>query len=136
MEKENAVKTVFYPAVFLKEQIGYSVRIPDIDGCFSEGDTMNEACKNALEAIGLNLEDCKAYPAPSEPDKITLGKDEFIVMLEFDMLDYLRRNDTKAVKKTLTIPSWLNSIAEENHINFSSVLQTALKKQLNISDRA
>lgn len=129
------MKNVFYPAVFLKEQDGYSVRIPDIDGCFSEGDTMDEACANALNAIGLNLEDCADYPAPSEPNKIELEKDEFIVMLEFDMLAYRRRNDTRAVKKTLTIPSWLNSIAEENHINFSSVLQTALKSQLNISDR-
>lgn len=129
------MKSVFYPAVFLEEQGGYSVRIPDIDGCFSEGDTMDEACANALDAIGLNLEDCADCPAPSEPNKIELEKDEFIVMLEFDMLAYRRRNDTRAVKKTLTIPSWLNSIAEENHINFSSVLQTALKNQLNISDR-
>lgn len=129
------MKNVFYPAVFLKEQDGYSVRIPDIDGCFSEGDTMDEACANALDAIGLNLEDNADYPVPSEPNKIELEKDEFIVMLEFDMLAYRRRNDTRAVKKTLTIPSWLNSVAEENHINFSSVLQTALKSQLNISDR-
>lgn len=129
------MKNVFYPAVFLKEQDGYSVRIPDIDGCFSEGDTMDEACANALDAIGLNLEDNADYPVPSEPNKIELEKDEFVVMLEFDMLAYRRRNDTKSVKKTLTIPSWLNSVAEENHINFSSVLQTALKNQLNISDR-
>lgn len=129
------MKNVFYPAVFLKEQDGYSVRIPDIDGCFSEGDTMDEACANALDAIGLNLEDNVDYPVPSEPNKIELEKDEFVVMLEFDMLAYCRRNDTKSVKKTLTIPSWLNSVAEENHINFSSVLQTALKSQLNISDR-
>ncbi|HIR53337.1 MAG TPA: type II toxin-antitoxin system HicB family antitoxin [Candidatus Onthovicinus excrementipullorum] len=130
------MNNVFYPAVFFKEQGGYSVRIPDIDGCFSEGDTMDEACQNALDAIGLNFEGMSNYPTPSEPDKIALEKGEFVVMLEFDMIDYRRRNDTRAVKKTLTIPSWLNSMAEENHINFSSVLQTALKHQLNISDRA
>lgn len=130
------MNNVFYPAVFLKEQDGYSVRIPDIDGCFSEGDTLDEACQNALDAIGLNLEGTADYPVPSEPNKIALERDEFIVMLEFNMVDYLKRNDTRAVKKTLTIPSWLNSIAEEHHINFSSVLQTALKNQLNISDRA
>lgn len=126
---------IFYPAAFLKEQDGYSVRIPDIDGCFSEGDTMDEACRNALEAIGLNLEGTGDYPAPSEPNQIQLEKGEFIVMLEFNMVDYLRRNDTHAVKKTLTIPSWLNTMAEESHINFSSVLQSALKRQLDITDR-
>lgn len=130
------MNNIFYPCAFLKEDIGYSVRIPDIDGCFSEGDTMDEACKNALDAIGLNLEGMSDYPAPSEPNKIALENGEFIVMLEFNMVDYLKRNDTRAVKKTLTIPSWLNSMAEEHHINFSSVLQSALKKQLNISDRA
>lgn len=129
------MNNVFYPAVFLKEQDGYSVRIPDIDGCFSEGDTMDEACRNALNAIGLNLEGMDSYPAPSEPDKIALEEGEFVVMLEFNLVDYLRRNDTRSVKKTLTIPSWLNRMAEENHINFSSVLQTALKKQLNITDK-
>lgn len=130
------MNNVFYPAVFLKEQDGYSIRIPDIDGCFSEGDTLDEACQNALDAIGLNLEGMADYPVPSEPNKIVLEQGEFIVMLEFNMVDYLKRNDTRAVKKTLTIPSWLNSLAEENHVNFSSVLQSALKNQLDISDRA
>lgn len=127
------MKNIFYPAVFLKESDGYSVRIPDIDGCFTQGDTMNEARANAVEAIGINLEGLSEFPAPSLPTEIERENDEFIVMIEFNMIDYMRRNDTKAVKKTLTIPSWLNYLAEENHINFSSVLQTALKAQLNIS---
>lgn len=127
------MKNIFYPAVFLKESDGYSVRIPDIDGCFTQGDTIGEACANAIEAIGINLEGSSEFPAPSLPNEVEKENDEFIVMVEFDMIDYMRRNDTKAVKKTLTIPSWLNYLAEENHINFSSVLQTALKAQLNIS---
>lgn len=127
------MNNIFYPAVFLKEEDGYSVRVPDIDGCFTQGDTMDEACAAVIEAIGLNLEGLKEYPIPSAPDKIEPGQGEFIVMVEFNMVDYMRRNDTKAVKKTLTIPSWLNYLAEENHINFSSVLQTALKSQLGVT---
>lgn len=126
------MKNIFYPAVFHPEDVGYSVTIPDIEGCFTQGDTMDEAVEMAQDAIGLMLEDVKDYPVPSDPSTIQTEKKDFVAMVPFNWMDYKRRNDNKAVKKTLTIPSWLNEAAEAAHINFSGVLQDALVVKLNI----
>lgn len=132
------MSSLFYPAVFHPEDIGYSVSVPDLDGCFSEGDTLNDAYKMARDAIGLCitdlLENKKDLPEPSAPKALKHDADDSIVLIEFDLEAYNRKHNSKAVKKTLTIPSWLNEAAEEKHINFSSVLQEALKQQLDIAE--
>jgi len=122
----------FYPVVFHPENVGYSVWVPDIEGCVSQGDTLDEACSYIKDAIGLCLESSIEFPAPSDLKAIEHEKDEFVTLLEFDMLEYRKRNENNSVKKTLTIPSWLNDEAEKRHINFSSVLQSALKQQLGV----
>lgn len=123
----------FYPAIFRQEPDGYSVSFPDLDGCFTEGDTLDEAYAMAIDAIGLYLQMSEGtfhFPAASNPKDISLSGDEFVVLIEFDEAEYLKRHDTRSVKKTLTIPSWLNTRAEEAGINFSQTLQEALKNQL------
>lgn len=124
-----------YPAIFLKEDVGFSVSFPDLDGCFTQGDTLEEAIEMAQEALGLYLvaleEGHTPFPAASEPRTIKCNDDEFVTLISTQIEKY-RRN--KSVKKTLTIPQWLNDQAELNHINFSSVLQAALKKELQIQD--
>lgn len=131
------MKKLFYPVVFHPEDIGYSVTVPDIDGCFTQGDTFEEAVTMAQDAIGLMLEDYfaekKELPAPSIPSAITMESGDFIVMIEFDEVAYRKRNNPKSIKKTLTVPGWLNALAEENNINFSQLLQDALKDKLHIS---
>ena len=128
------MKKIYYPAIFHPEESGYSVVIPDIDGCFTEGDTLEEAMDMAFDAIGLCLEDCAGnFPVASNPAEIhPVGAGDFVTLIPFNMLSYRKKHDTKSVKKTLTIPSWLNTAAEEAHINFSSVLQAGLKQQLHI----
>ena len=128
------MKNIFYPVVFHPEETGYSVSVPDLEGCFTQGDTMDEALEMVQDAIGLMLEDCKEIPAASNPASIRTEAGEFVVVVPFDQLAYQRRNNTKAVKKTLSIPSWLNEAAEDAHLNFSSVLQNALKQQLHIAE--
>lgn len=124
---------IYYPAVFHPEEVGYSVSVPDLDGCFSEGDTLEEAVEMTTDAIGLWLECCEGvYPSASNPADIPVDAGDFVTLIPFDLLQYRKKHDTKAVKKTLTIPSWLNVLAEEQHINFSKVLQAALKEQLHI----
>jgi len=123
---------IYYPVAFLPEDEGYSVRVPDLDGCYTQGNTFDEAVEMAQDAIGLYLEDVEHILAPSLPTQVALEPGEFVAVVPFDVLAYKRRHDTKAVKKTLTIPSWLNEAAEAAHINFSSVLQAALKQQLNV----
>ena len=109
------------------------MRVPDIVGCFTQGETINEAVEMAKDAIGLMLEDVNEYPDASSPAAINLDQGDFVVMVEFDALAYRRKHDKRAVKKTLSIPSWLNEIAIENNINFSGVLQDALKEKLNLA---
>lgn len=127
-----------YPAVFTKEGEQYSVAFPDIDGCYTCGDSLVEAVSNAQDALCLMLYDMEesgeVIPAPSDALEIekTLGNNEFISLVSCDTLEYRQYFDQKAVKKTLTIPSWLNTLAEREGINFSSVLQAALKRTLGI----
>lgn len=127
---------IFYPVVFHPEDVGFSVSVPDIDGCFTQGDTMAEAVAMAQDAMGLMLEDYfksgQPLPAPSLPGDIPLEPGDFVTMVEFDEAAYRKRHDRRSVKKTLTLPAWLDQLAEENGVNFSQTLQTALKRELGV----
>lgn len=129
------MKKLFYPAVFIPEYDGgFSVFFPDIPGCNTCGDTIDHAYEMSFEALGLVLsymEDQKELiPEPSSPQNIKLEEGQFLVVVEFDMAAYKRKTESKAVKKTLTIPSWLNDAALEKNVNFSQVLQDALMEKL------
>lgn len=121
---------LFYPAIFHKaEEGGFWVSFPDIPECLTEGDSMAQAYEMAVDALGLALSsiinDKEPIPSSSEPDSITVT-DGVLVIVEFDMEAYKRRTNSKAVKKTLSIPEWLNEEATSMGINFSKVLQEAL----------
>ncbi len=127
-----------YPAVFHpEEEGGYSIYFPDLLGCVTEGDTMVEAIYMAKDALGIYLyslkEDGEAMPAPSNPaDIVTEGRD-FVSLVEYDEVEYLKRTDTRSVKKTLTIPAWMDTLARENNLNFSNVLQNAIRRELGLA---
>lgn len=125
------LKELFYPAVFTPEDDGgYSVAFPDLDGCFTQGETIEDAYKMAFDALGLAIDflesEKRTIPSPSTPNEIKLNENEFVVIIEFDMLEYQKKHNSKSVKKTLTIPQWLNEEAMAKNINFSQVLQEAL----------
>lgn len=127
---------LFYPALFHKaEEGGFWVSFPDIPECLTEGDNMEQAYEMAVDALGLAITDLEKnnslIPKASEPDKILIEDDSFLVVIEFDMVDYKKRNNSKAVKKTLTIPEWLNEEAIAMGVNFSQVLQEALLSKIN-----
>lgn len=121
-----------YPAIFHAEEGGYWVEFPDLPGCVTEGNSVAEAVAEASSALGGYL--CSLMdrglemPAPSDLRTLTAEGDDFASIVAADPIAFQKR--TKAVKKTLTIPEWLNSEAEKRHINFSSVLQQALISQL------
>jgi len=122
---------LFYPAIFHKaEEGGFWVSFPDIPECLTEGDDMAQAYEMASDALGLCLIDkIKAkeqLPKPSEPDKINTFPGEYVVVVQFNEIEYNKKFNSKAVKKTLSIPQWLNEAAIERNINFSQVLQEAL----------
>ena len=124
----------FYPVVFEPEEVGVSVFVPDIPGCFTQGDSLEEALENVQEAIGLMLANKtpEEYPQASKPNQLQLEKEQFVMMVAFDKLAYDMKYNARAVKKTLSIPAWLNNLAQEHNVNFSNLLQRALLKELGI----
>ena len=129
-----------YPAIFTKEDGVYSVSFPDIEECVTCGDTLPDAIRMAEDALCLTLydreEDNEDIPNPSDIRAIAnefSNDDNAIISMVFcDTLEYRKLYNNKAVKKTLTIPAWLNTMAERQEINFSTILQNALKRELNI----
>lgn len=126
-----------YPAVFTPEDNGgYSVLFPDLEGCYTCGDSLADSLEMAQDALALVLygyeKDGRAIPEPSERSDIILKDNEFINYVSCDTMTYRKKYNNKAVKKTLSIPEWLNEEATAVGINFSQVLQDALKQQLHI----
>lgn len=126
---------LFYPALFHKEgEDGFYITFPDLPECMTQGNDMQQAYEMAVDALGLaitNREQQKQkIPVPSSPYTITVAEDEFCVVIEFDMLAYKKRTNSRAVKKTLSIPEWLNEEAIALGINFSQVLQEALIQKI------
>lgn len=128
---------LFYPAVFHKaDEGGFWVSFPDFPECFTDGDNMEQAYEMAVDALGLALtsrqEEKLPIPSASDPSQIDLEPDCFLVVIEFDMLAYKKRVNPRAVKKTLSIPEWLNEEATAMGVNFSQVLQEALMAKINM----
>lgn len=127
-----------YPAVFTPEAGGFSVRFPDVENCFTEGDDLAEALEMAEDALCMMLYDAEeqgraiSAPSPLATVQSQLEQGEFVSLVACDTITYRRLHDNRAVKKTLSIPSWLNDMAERAGINFSGTLQEALKQQLHI----
>jgi predicted RNase H-like HicB family nuclease len=126
-----------FPAIITSESDGgYSVLFPDIESCYTCGDTMPDALDMAEDVLCLRLydmeKDGEAIPAPSNSKKIETGENSVVSLVGCDTESYRRFYENKSVKKTLTIPMWLNERAERENINFSGVLQEALKSQLHI----
>ena len=128
---------LFYPAVFHRaEEGGFWVSFPDFPECFTEGDDMTRAYEMAVEAMGLALvsrkEEGEEIPSPTEIDKVDV-EEGTLAIIEFDMLEYQKKHNSRAVKKTLSIPEWLNEEATAMGVNISQVLQEALLSKLGIN---
>lgn len=126
---------LFYPAVFhIAEEGGFWISFPDFPECFTQGDNMQEAYEMAVECLGLGIvsrkEGNETMPQATEADKVKLAENETLVVVEFDMLAYQKKHSGKSVKKTLSIPEWLNEEACALNINFSQVLQEALLNKI------
>lgn len=128
-----------YPAIF-KEQSegGFHIYFPDIDGCFTCGDDVEDGILMAKDVLAFtifeNYEELdKDVPVPTSIHDLEISGDEFATFIVCDTMPYRRKFSKKAVKKTLTIPEWLNEAAMEEKINFSQVLQDALKARLKVN---
>lgn len=126
-----------YPAIFTPEEDGtYSIDFPDLEGCYTCGDSIEDGLEMAEDALALVLygyeKDGREIPAPSVPSALTLSGNEFVNYVACDTMAYRKMYNNKAVKKTLTIPEWLNEAASAMGLNFSQVLQEALLQKMQI----
>lgn len=124
-----------FAAVFTPEADGgYSIRFPQLDGCFTQGDNFEEAHAMACDAMSLYLYTLEqneiSIPAPEM--NVATASGEIVVPITAWMTPFRDEMENRAVKKTLTIPAWLNDAAEKRHVNFSQILQSALKDYLDL----
>ncbi len=127
-----------YPCVITldKEDGIYYVNFPDLEDCFTDGDTLEEALYNAQDVLGLVL-----YSKEENGMEINPPKNDFIATNENQALSYISvwmplirdEIENKSIKKTVTIPKWLNDLAEDKNVNFSKILQTSLKEYLGVN---
>lgn len=129
--------TYIFPAVFEKCSNGISISFPDLQGCLPCAGNAEEAAKNAKEALMLHLygmeEDNDTIPEPTSFDKIKLEKNQTVMLVEVYMPPFREKQHKRFVKKTLSIPSWINAQAEYAGINFSATLQEALIEKLHLN---
>lgn len=124
-----------YPVILTPAKDGFTVYVPDFQ-INTQGENLAEALEMARDAIGLvgiDMEDDGIEPpVQSDIKDIKTKNDEIASLVDVDFTEYRRKNELKTVKKNCTLPSWLCFEAEKAHINFSQVLQNALKKELGI----
>lgn len=125
---------LIYPAIFYadKNSNSYTVEVPDLPGCVTEGDSLEQALEMGVDAasgwILDELEEGRVAPKPSSPLDLEPEEGGFVSLLTLDIDAYAEKYGEKAVRKNLTIPAWLNTFAESKHINFSDVLKNSLKE--------
>ena len=133
----NLPKSYTFKAVFTPEQGGaYSVRFPSLDGCFTQGDSFEHARQMAAEAMSLHLygmeQDGEPIPDSDVNVACALDENEMPVPIVAWMTPFRDAMENRAVKKTLSIPAWLNDAAERRGVNYSQILQAALKDYLGV----
>ena len=125
-----------FPAIFTYEDDGISITFPDLPGCLPCAVNEIEAVKNAKEALGLHLfgmeQDNEVIPKPSKIADLKMQKKSAAVLIEVFMPSIRDAAINKSIKKTLTIPAWLNYKAEAANVNFSKLLQESLISYLKL----
>ena len=124
-----------YPAIFTPEDDGsYSIVFPDLEGCYTCGDNLEDSIEMAEDALALVLygyeKDGREIPAPSARSAFSVSGNDFVNFIACDTMKYRKMYNNKAVKKTLTIPEWLNEAACAMGLNFSQILQEALMQKV------
>ncbi|MDT2661005.1 type II toxin-antitoxin system HicB family antitoxin [Enterococcus hulanensis] len=127
---------VIYYAVFNFAEDGINVVFPDLDDAATFGENMHEAlymAKDLLAGWLIDAEDEKeAFPVPSDHLSILVAPEDLLIPIEIDLAFYRKKFYSKPIKKTLTIPSYLNDLGNEAKINFSATLTEALKEKLEV----
>lgn len=122
---------LLYPAIFTPaKEGGYTVEFPDLPGCFTEGDNLIEAIEMAVDAasgwILGEIEEGNTYPSPSNFEELKIPKGCLANLIVLDMDSYSEKYGTKAVRRNITIPAWLDTYVQRNNLSLSRVVQDNL----------
>lgn len=135
----NKKDIAIYPAIFEYADDGVTITFPDLPGCISCADSQEEALYMAKDVLGVFITACEslgdAIPAPSKGSDIKTEPDQSVFMIDVWLPIYREEKRAGSVKKNVTVPVWLNSLAEKQNLNFSQILQAGLKASLGIQDR-
>lgn len=130
--------TYIFPAFFETNEDGITIFFPDLPGCLPCADTMEEAFQNAKEALQLHLygmeEDGEAIPEPSKLQNLHTQANQIVTLIDVWMPAFRAKMLNKSTNKTVTIPRWLDMLAKKNNVNYSQLLQAALKQYLGLKD--
>lgn len=125
-----------YPAIIKLENDSYIVSFPDLENCFTFGKSLEDALDSARDVLELYLYDMEQdgvkIPDASDFSYIRLKENESIVLIDVWMIPVRDKMENRSVKKTVTIPKWINDIGLEHNLNFSQLLQAAIKDRLGI----
>lgn len=123
-----------FPALLQPDDGGYSVSFPDVEGALTCGDDLPEALEMARDALAMmlvHMEDSgEKIPKATDMQRISKQDGDIVTLVLADTDAYRRQFNSRAVKKTLSIPQWMNEAAEKKGVNFSQVLQEALAEKL------
>ena len=126
-----------YPAILTQEDDGIIVSFPDVEGARTDGATMEEALENADDVLNLMLltmeEKHMDIKPPTPIASLDVPKGSTVALVRADTLAYSKKVDTRAIRKSVSIPAWMDSLAREHNLNFSNVLQNAICRELNIA---
>lgn len=126
-----------YPAILTQEDDGIIVSFPDVEGARTDGATMEEALENADDVLNLMLltmeEKHMNIKPPTPIASLDVPKGSTVALVRADTLAYSKKVDTRAVRKSVSIPAWMDTLAREHNLNFSNVLQNAIRRELNIA---
>lgn len=127
----------YYPALFLTEDDGITVTFPDFDYLVTCGTTWREASEKAEECLGIgirdSLEEGKEIPSPTEMNQVEVGSGQNLAIVSVDMDKWMEDYDQKAVRRNITLPKWLDTMAKKKDINVSGICQEAIMKELHIN---
>lgn len=129
-----------YPAVFTEEYVTgrgsvFTVVFPDMLGCVTEGDSLSDAIEMAREALAgciCSMQQRNEAIPDASPLEAVQFDDGFVSLIDLDMFEYKRKTENKAVKRTVSLPLWLDTMAQHAGLNFSQTIQDALKERLGV----
>jgi predicted RNase H-like HicB family nuclease len=125
-----------YPCIFSYDEDGITVEFPDLPGCITSGQNEEEAFSNAKEVLEgfiyyMELDEDE-FPEPTSIHDLKISHNQVSTLINVWMVPVRDEMNNKVIKKTLTIPKWINDVGVKNNINFSQLLQVAVKQYLDI----